>query len=101
MVCALMRKTSKATSDSIEETRNSHCRYLRALNNPLRRKILKALKEECLTFKELQLNTNLKSNALKWHLDILEHDFCIEKEIKHGKTYYRLTQEGKVINYLK
>jgi len=96
----MTRKTSKTTSDSIEETRKSHCRYLRALNNPLRRKILKALKEECLTFEELQSKTNLRSNILKWHLDVLNHDFCIEKEINQGKTYYRLTQEGKVINYL-
>jgi DNA-binding transcriptional ArsR family regulator len=96
----MTRKTSKTTSDSIEETRKSHCRYLRALNNPLRRKILNALKEECLTFEELLSKTSLKSNILKWHLDVLNHDFCIEKEIKQGKTYYRLTQEGKVISYL-
>jgi DNA-binding transcriptional ArsR family regulator len=96
----MTRKTSKTISNSIEETRKSHCRYLRALNNPLRRKILRTIKEGRLTIEELQSKTRLESNTLKWHLDVLKHDFCIEKEIKQGKTYYKLTQEGKVINYL-
>jgi predicted transcriptional regulator len=96
----LSRKTSKITSDSIEKTRKYHERYLRALNNPLRREILKALKDGCTTFEDLQSKTSLDNETLKWHLDILEHYFCVEKEIKQGKPNYRLTQEGKVIDYL-
>jgi len=96
----LSRKTSKTTSDSIENTRQYHERYFRAINNPLRREILKALKEGHATVEDLQSKTGLESDTLTWHLKILEHDFCVEKEIKQGKTYYKLTQEGKVINYL-
>ncbi|MDH5787385.1 MAG: winged helix-turn-helix domain-containing protein [Candidatus Bathyarchaeota archaeon] len=95
-----MRET-KTTSDSIKNTREYHERYLRAVNNPLRRELLKALKEGCTTIEDLQSKTGLDEDTLKWHLDVLEHDFCIEKEIKQGKSFYKLTQEGKVINYLK
>ena len=96
----MSRRTSKTTSDSIEKTRKYHERYFRALNNPLRREILKGLKEGCKTFEDLQSKTSLDNEALKWHLSILEHDFCVEKEIKQGKLYYRLTQEGRIIDYL-
>jgi len=96
----LSRKTSKATNDSIENTRQYHERYFRAINNPLRREILKALKGGCATIEDLQSKTGLESDTLTWHLNILEHDFCVEKEIKKGKQYYKLTQEGKVIDYL-
>ena len=94
------RKTSKTTGDSIEKTREYHERYFRALNNPLRREILKALKDGFTTLEELQSKTSLDDETLKWHLDILEHDFCVEKEIKQGKPYYKLTREGNVIDYL-
>lgn len=93
-------RNSKTVSDSIEETREYHARYLRAINNPLRREILKALKEEHATIEQLQSITGLGKGALKWNLDILENGFCVEKDDKEGKLVYRLTQEGKVVDYL-
>ena len=93
-------KTSKTTGDSIEKTREYHERYLRAVNNPLRRAILKALKEGNATIEDLRQKTGLNSDSLKWHLDILEHDFCVEREVRHGIVVYKLTKEGKVIDYL-
>jgi predicted transcriptional regulator len=93
-------KASRARSESLEKTREYHERYLRAVNNPIRKAILKTLKESCATLEELQLKTGLNSETLRWHLSILEHDFCVEKEIKQEKTVYKLTKEGKVIDYL-
>jgi DNA-binding transcriptional ArsR family regulator len=93
-------KRSKTVTDSIEETRLFHSRYLRAINNPLRRKILRILNEEHYTVEELQSKMNLDKATLKWHLDILENGFCVEKQVKQGKLVYMLTQEGKVVDFL-
>jgi predicted transcriptional regulator len=96
----LSKKKSKTTTDSETETRVFHSRYLRAINSPLRRKILIALNEGDLTFEELKAKTDLNRTILKWHLSVLESGFCIEKEAKHGTIIYKLTQEGKVVNYI-
>lgn len=96
----MSRKDSKTVSDSIEETREYHSRYLRAINSPLRRDILKALKESHATIEQLQSITGLGKDVLRWNLDVLENGFCVEKDYKEGKVVYRLTQEGKVVDYL-
>ena len=93
-------KRSKTTTDSIEETRLYHSRYLRAVNSPLRRVILRLIKENNCTFEQLKNKSNLNKSTLKWHLDILEDGFCVEKQINQGMIVYRLTQEGKVIEFL-
>lgn len=84
----------------MEETKEYHTRYLRAVNNPLRREILRALKEGDATLETLQSKTELDANALEWHLGILEHGFCVERENRDGETFYKLTQEGKVVDYV-
>jgi len=96
----LSEKGSKTIGRSIEETRQYHTRYLRAINSPLRREILRALKKGCGTIEDLQSSTGLDNDTLKWHLSVLEHGFCIEKDIKQGKPVYTLTQEGRVVDYL-
>jgi len=73
---------------------------LRAINSPLRREILRALKEGYTTTEDLKSRTGLDNDTLKWHLSILEQGFCIAKDIKQGKLIYKLTQEGKVVDYL-
>ena len=93
-------KRSKTIGDSIEETRLFHTYYLRAINSPLRRKILRILNERHFTFEELQFKTELEKATLKWHLDILEHGFCVEKQLEQGKLVYKITQEGRVIDFL-
>jgi len=84
----------------MRETREYHARYLKAINNPLRRKILRALKDDPKTIIDLELSTGLDTNTLNWHLSILEHGFCVEKDIRAGRIVYKLTQEGRVVNYL-
>lgn len=96
----MSRKDSKTVGKSIEETRQYHTRYLRAINSPLRREILRALKEGYATIEDLQSSTGLDDDSLKWHLSVLEHGFCVEKDIKQGKQVYKLTQEGRVVDYM-
>jgi len=93
-------KTSKTIGDSIEETKEFHTRLLRAVNNPVRRKILRALKDGEATVESLQVKTGLEPKNLEWHLSILEWGFCIEKVLKDGKSKYKLTQEGKVVDFI-
>ena len=84
----------------MEETKEYHERYLRAVNNPLRRDILRAIKDGDATIKALESVTGLDAKTLDWHLCILEHGFCVETEEEGGETLYRLTQEGKVVDYV-
>ena len=91
---------SNASKQSAEDTRQFHERYLRAINNPVRRTILGALKEGCRTVEDLESKTGIDSDTLKWHLAILENAFCVEKDEKQGKPVYTLTQEGNVVDYL-
>jgi DNA-binding transcriptional ArsR family regulator len=96
----LSGKKSKATSDSIESTRVYHERYLRAVNSPLRRKILRVLKDGPASMEELLSKTGLENEALGWHMNMLEHGFCVEKKTDAGKLLYEITQEGRVVDYM-
>jgi DNA-binding transcriptional ArsR family regulator len=99
-VVGLSDKDSKTIGRSMEETKEYHVRYLRAVNNPLRREILRALKEGESTIVALGERMGLDSKALEWHLNILEHGFCVEKEDRDGDIVYAITQEGMVVDYV-
>ena len=86
-------------SNSEVKMKQVHELYLRAINNPLRRKILNVLKENNFTIEELAVNTCLDECTLKWHLNVLESGLCVEKEDNKGNILYKLTQFGKVIDY--
>lgn len=94
-------KKSRITTNSEIETRLYHQRYLRAINSPLRRKILRVLNNGKATFEELENKTGLDKIMLEWHLSVLENGFCVEKEKQKGKLIFKLTQEGKVVNFMK
>jgi DNA-binding transcriptional ArsR family regulator len=91
---------SRTISESMEETRQYHERYLRAVNNPVRRRILRFLKDGSKTVEDIESNTGLESEALNWHLSMLEHGFCVEKVVEEGKIVYKLTKEGRIVDYL-
>lgn len=93
-------KKPRTTTNSEEETKEFHERYLRAVSSPLRRRILGALNEGEATIEELEAKTGLDNLSLKWHLSVLESGFCVEKQNKQGKLTYKLTQEGKVVDYI-
>ena len=84
----------------MEETKEYHVRYLRAINSPVRREILRALKKGEATVEALGERTGMEETALTWHLSILEHGFCVEKQEKDGEVVYDLTQEGRVVDYV-
>jgi DNA-binding transcriptional ArsR family regulator len=100
VVTFLSQNRSKTPNDSIEETRLYHERYLRAINSPLRRKILRILKQGPSTFEYLESETGLDMETLNWHLSILEQGLCLKKTEDQGKLVYQITQEGKVVDYM-
>jgi len=90
-----MKESWSQYSDSIEKSREYHKRYQIAVNNPIRRQILKLL------LKGKKLNTikhelNLSDSQLEYHLKILEWGFCIERKGEDIK----VTKEGMVVNFL-
>ncbi len=84
----------------MEETKEYHVRYLRAINSPVRRDVLRALKGGGATVEVLGERTGMEEKALAWHLSILEHGFCVEKRERDGEVVYDLTQEGRVVDYV-
>jgi DNA-binding transcriptional ArsR family regulator len=91
---------SKTIGGSMEETKERHVRFLRAMNSPVRRTMLRALKGGPATVEELRVRTNIDEKALAWHLSILEYGYCVEKETREGSVFYALTQEGQVVDYI-
>ena len=92
--------TSEETLNSEAKMKQVHELYLRAINNPIRRKILSVLKDNNFTIEKLAVNTCLDESTLRWHLNILESGLCVEKEDYKGNTIFKLTQFGKVIDYM-
>ena len=93
-------KDSRTIGRSMQETREYHARYLMAVNSPVRRRILRALKEGHTTIEALHSETGLAAEVLEWHLSILEYGLCVEKDVKDGKVVYKLTKEGMIVDYL-
>jgi len=95
-----IEEISKTTTSSREETKKRHKRLLYAVNNPIRRKILKVLKRGCSTIEEIEDATNLSINEIKWHIDVLKHGYCVEEKMCADKKTYCLTKEGEIVDYL-
>ena len=84
----------------MEEEKEYHRRYLRAVNHPLRKTILRLLLKQNMTAKQLAEKLKKDVNSLLWHLTFLEHGHCITHKRDNGRVVYMLTKEGNVINYL-
>lgn len=84
----------------MEETKERHRRYLRAINNPIRRRILRSIEKGNTTLASISEDTGIDEKTLNWHLRILEDGFCVEKTTAGDQERYSLTQEGLVVEYL-
>lgn len=95
-----MSDQSKTVSDSMEETKERHRRYLRAINSPVRRSILRAMKEGSSTIEALSTATGLDAKSLDWHMKLLEYGFCVERKKGKDGVLFQLTKEGLVVDYM-
>ena len=87
---------SKTVGDTMEETRDRHRRYLRVINNPARRGILRSIKDGNNELSSISADTGIDEKTVGWHIRVLMDGYCVEEE---GATY-TLTQEGLVVDYL-
>ena len=91
---------SRTVADSMEETKDRHRRYLRAINNPIRRDILRSLKDGNDVIESISDDTGIDEKTVGWHIRVLIDGFCVEEAIETDETKYILTQEGLVVDYL-
>ena len=84
----------------MEETKERHKRYLRAINSPIRRDILRSIEEGNNTLESLSNSTKIDKKTLDWHIKILVDGFCIEKSKEREAERYTLTKEALVVDYL-
>jgi len=87
---------SKTVGDTLEETRDRHRRYLRAINNPARRKILRSIKDGNQEITSISTDTGIDEKTVGWHIRVLMDGYCVEAD---GDSYV-LTQEGLVVDYM-
>lgn len=96
----LSSRDSETIGDTMEETKDRHRRYLRAIENPQRREILALLEQGEATLRSLSEATGMDERTLKWHMDFLEYGYCVLRKNEEGKVVYSITEEGRVVDYL-
>jgi len=100
-------KTIEDFSKTVESSKFYHDLYLKAVNHPIRREILKIVNDsneilEERLFNQLSEKEILKDpSILEYNINILIKALCIEKIERRDRTYYVITQAGKVVDYLK
>ncbi|MCQ6963424.1 winged helix-turn-helix domain-containing protein [Methanolobus chelungpuianus] len=72
-----------------------HAIGLRTLQNPTRRKILKALSGNSLDMEGIGAQLGLSRSEAKFHLDMLENALYIEKSKDTEPVMYQLTPRGE------
>jgi hypothetical protein len=99
-------KSLEEFSESLEGSKYFHGLYLRAVNHPIRREILHIVNEREKILKDeiyqILHDKNLVSNLseLEYNLDFLVKSLCVEVVAEESEIYYKITQLGKVIEYL-
>ncbi|TXT59086.1 MAG: hypothetical protein BAJALOKI1v1_1480003 [Promethearchaeota archaeon] len=103
-------KSFEEFSESLEGYRYYHDLYLKAINHPIRRKILKTIltiKNAKITKEDLFLalkNEGILTdrNIFTYNVEYLKKAFCIEetREENSKETYLQITQNGRVIEFL-
>ncbi len=87
-----MRKQRKKLKKNPTE---DHKAGLKALQNPVRRNILKRLGEGRMTFEQIKEEFNLDDVHAKFDLGMLVDTLYVDKEEKEGTTEYFITVRGE------
>jgi DNA-binding transcriptional ArsR family regulator len=95
-----MAVKSRTLADTMEDTKDRHRRYMRAIQHPVRRDILRAMERGLATPDELSKELGIEAKVLDWHLRTLEHGFCVERQGEGDSLRFTLANEGKIVGYL-
>ncbi|WP_457590392.1 winged helix-turn-helix domain-containing protein [Geoglobus sp.] len=90
-----MKESWSKHSDTLEKSREYHKRYQIAVSSPLRRKILRLVKDGR-NEDEIKRELGLDDRQLEYHLKVLEWGHCIDRS--GGRL--EITKEGMVVDYL-
>lgn len=93
-------KKSRTVSNSLEETKERHKRYLRAMSNPIRRKIIRLIREGSNTIRKLEKNLEMDKKTLAWHIKMLQDGYCLETYFINEVEHFKVTEEGNVVDYI-
>lgn len=99
-------KTLEEYSQTLEGNKYFHGLYLKAVNHPIRREILKLVNEFDVISKEELFNKLKETKVVSdksnfdYNLNYLLKALCIKSESRGEQVFYQITQEGKVIEYL-
>ncbi len=99
-------KSIEEYGKTMEGTKYLHSLYLKAVNHPIRREILSIVSKVKKISKKKLFSILLDENvindefSLNYNIDYLIKAFCIEKIEEKNKIYYKITQSGRVIDYL-
>ncbi len=88
-----MRFEDWISAKSPEEAEEFRKRFKMAINNSVRRKILKLLLEGDRSFSQLQELTGIDEKMLRYHIDILKNGECVVE----SAGVLSLTEEGKIL----
>ncbi len=91
-----MRESWSRYSESLDKSREYHKRWLIAISNEVRRKILEMI-DDGRNEEEILKILRIDKKELDYHLKILEWGFCIQKE----DDKWILTKEGEIVKFLK
>ncbi|TXT61066.1 MAG: hypothetical protein BAJALOKI2v1_50034 [Promethearchaeota archaeon] len=99
-------KSIEEYSQTLEGNKYFHGLYLKAVNHPVRREMLKIINKHGKISREKLLKGLLereivsKESAFNYNLNYLLKALCVKSEEEQGKIFYQITQEGKVVEYL-
>ncbi len=95
-----MTVKSRTLGETMEETKDRHRRYMRAIQHPIRRDIIRAMERGLATLEEFEEELGIEAKVLGWHLKTLEHGFCVERIGEGDGLRFALAKEGKIVGYL-
>ncbi|MFX1275812.1 MAG: hypothetical protein ACFFBP_04310 [Promethearchaeota archaeon] len=100
-------KTIEEYGKTIEGTKYLHDLYLKAVNHPVRKEMLKIINNEMKISKKDLVNNLLEKqiindeSAFNYNIEYLIKALCVNKIEENNEIYYKITQMGQIIDYLK
>ncbi len=100
-------ETVEEICKNLDGNRYYHDLYLKAVNHPIRREVLKIINKSNnisrnKLFEILSENEIIKDiSVLDYNIAFLLKAFCIEKKERNEEIFYCITKSGKVIEFLK